>query len=92
MPAESTPQTPPSVIFIWTVSPHSSLLCLNLSTQGLFSALPDFSVKNLHDRWAKDCATYRDLYDQVQDLELLPKIGWTSLLDDKLVMMQHQLH
>uniref|UniRef100_UPI003AAD0C66 envoplakin-like n=1 Tax=Centroberyx gerrardi TaxID=166262 RepID=UPI003AAD0C66 len=40
-------------------------------------------VSNLHDRWAKDCATYRELYEQVQEVEPTPKIGWASLLDEK---------
>lgn len=65
--------------------PHSLLLpsadlltadCLILFT---------LSVRNLHDRWAKDCATYRELYDQVQDLELTQKIDWGPVLDEKLV-------
>ena len=42
-------------------------------------------MSNLHDRWAKNCAKYRDVYDQVQDLELTQKIDWGPLLDDKLV-------
>uniref|UniRef100_A0A3Q2QJ67 Envoplakin b n=1 Tax=Fundulus heteroclitus TaxID=8078 RepID=A0A3Q2QJ67_FUNHE len=42
-------------------------------------------VKNLHDRWAKNCAIYRDLYDQVQDLELKQKIDWGPVLQEKLV-------
>ncbi|XP_077412972.1 envoplakin-like [Vanacampus margaritifer] len=40
-------------------------------------------VKNLHDRWVKDCATYRELYDQVQDLVPVSRIDWGSALDDK---------
>ncbi|XP_061567168.1 envoplakin-like [Cololabis saira] len=41
-------------------------------------------VSNLHDRWAQECASYRDVYDQVQDLELTQKIDWGPLLDEKL--------
>ncbi|KAK5619389.1 hypothetical protein CRENBAI_004552 [Crenichthys baileyi] len=41
-------------------------------------------VKNLHDRWAKNCTIYRDLYDQVQDLELKQKIDWGPVLQEKL--------
>lgn len=44
-----------------------------------------FSVKNLHDRWAKDCATFRELYNQLSDLELKQKIEWGPLLDEKQV-------
>ncbi|XP_047213473.1 envoplakin-like [Girardinichthys multiradiatus] len=40
-------------------------------------------VKNLHDRWAKNCTIYRDLYDQVQDLELKQKIDWGPVLREK---------
>lgn len=48
------------------------------------------SVKNLHERWAKDCAVYRELYDQVQDLELKQRIDWAPLLDNKLVSEHHK--
>lgn len=44
-----------------------------------------FSVINLHDRWVKDCATYRELYDKVQNVDLTQKIDWGPLLDEKLV-------
>lgn len=40
-------------------------------------------VKNLHDRWAKDCTTFRELYNQMPNLELKPKINWGPLLDEK---------
>ena len=49
-------------------------------------------MKNLHERWAKDCTTYRDLYDQKQDLDLTKKIGWVPLLDDKLVSGRNVRH
>ncbi|XP_028310611.1 envoplakin [Gouania willdenowi] len=45
-------------------------------------------VSNLHDRWVKDCATYRELYDQVQDLAPKAKIGWGPLLDKKLKQLK----
>ncbi|KAF6722971.1 Envoplakin [Oryzias melastigma] len=45
-------------------------------------------VKNLHDRWVKDCTAYRDLYDPVQDLELTPKIDWELLFQEKLSQLQ----
>ncbi|RVE69125.1 hypothetical protein OJAV_G00074690 [Oryzias javanicus] len=45
-------------------------------------------VKNLHDRWVKDCAAYRDLYDPVQDLDLTPKIDWELLFQEKLSQLQ----
>ncbi|XP_051905904.1 envoplakin [Hippocampus zosterae] len=40
-------------------------------------------VKNLHDRWVKDCATYRELYEQVQDLAPKSRIDWGPALDEK---------
>ncbi|XP_077357173.1 envoplakin-like [Festucalex cinctus] len=43
----------------------------------------DRDVKNLHDRWVKDCATYRELYEQVQDVIPVSRIDWASALDDK---------
>lgn len=50
-----------------------------------FSFFFFFSVKNLHDRWAKDCGTFRELYNQIPDLELKQKIDWGPLLDEKQV-------
>ncbi|XP_037331273.2 envoplakin [Pungitius pungitius] len=41
-------------------------------------------VKNLHDRWVKDCGVYRELYAQVPVLDTKPKIDWGPLLEDKL--------
>ncbi|XP_047427751.1 envoplakin-like [Mugil cephalus] len=49
-------------------------------------------VKNLHDRWARDCTTYRDLYDQVQDLDLRQKIDWGPVLDKNLKQLQSQAY
>ncbi|KAM7386381.1 hypothetical protein PAMA_009143 [Pampus argenteus] len=41
-------------------------------------------VRNLHDRWSKDCATYRELYVQVKELEQIQKIDWGPMLEEKL--------
>uniref|UniRef100_A0A8D0CT75 Envoplakin b n=1 Tax=Sander lucioperca TaxID=283035 RepID=A0A8D0CT75_SANLU len=41
-------------------------------------------VKNLHDRWVKDCAIYRELYSQGLTLDPKQKIDWGPLLDEKL--------
>ncbi|XP_056256846.1 envoplakin [Seriola aureovittata] len=49
-------------------------------------------VRNLHDRWGRDCAAYRELYDQVQDLELAQKIGWGPLLDEKLRQLKAETY
>ncbi|XP_029294129.1 LOW QUALITY PROTEIN: envoplakin-like [Cottoperca gobio] len=45
-------------------------------------------VKNLHDRWVKDCAIYRELYSQVLALDLKQKIDWSPLLDKKLKQLK----
>uniref|UniRef100_A0A8C5BKV9 Envoplakin a n=1 Tax=Gadus morhua TaxID=8049 RepID=A0A8C5BKV9_GADMO len=33
-------------------------------------------VSRLHERWLKDCAFYRDVYEQVNDVSLTPRIDW----------------
>uniref|UniRef100_A0A674D338 Envoplakin a n=1 Tax=Salmo trutta TaxID=8032 RepID=A0A674D338_SALTR len=40
-------------------------------------------VRHLHDRWLKDCAFYRDIYEPVNDVELKPRIDWASVLNQK---------
>ncbi|XP_066531921.1 envoplakin [Hoplias malabaricus] len=40
-------------------------------------------VSNLHDRWSKDCAKYRDLYKQSLGVDVSPRIDWSSVLADK---------
>uniref|UniRef100_A0AAZ3S7X7 Desmoplakin SH3 domain-containing protein n=1 Tax=Oncorhynchus tshawytscha TaxID=74940 RepID=A0AAZ3S7X7_ONCTS len=42
-------------------------------------------VSHLHDRWLKDCAFYRDIYEPVNDVELKPRIDWASVLNQKQV-------
>ncbi|XP_041812283.1 envoplakin-like [Chelmon rostratus] len=41
-------------------------------------------VTNLHDRWAKNCAIYRQLYNQMLNLEPKKKIDWGPTFDEKL--------
>ncbi|XP_030646457.1 envoplakin [Chanos chanos] len=43
----------------------------------------EMDVSNLHDRWSKDCTTYRDLYGQLLEVELRPRLEWAQLLRDK---------
>ncbi|KAM9393400.1 envoplakin-like isoform 2-T2 [Pholidichthys leucotaenia] len=43
-------------------------------------------VKNLHRRWANDCATYREVYDHV--LGLKPKLSLMPLLEEKLKQLK----
>ncbi|XP_070304598.1 envoplakin-like [Salvelinus sp. IW2-2015] len=40
-------------------------------------------VSHLHDRWLKDCAFYREIYEPVNDVELKPRIDWASVLNQK---------
>ncbi|CAK6960372.1 envoplakin [Scomber scombrus] len=49
-------------------------------------------VSNLHERWAKDCSTYRDLYDQVLDLMPTKRVDWGSVLDEKLGQIKSEAY
>ncbi|XP_076121399.1 envoplakin [Alosa pseudoharengus] len=40
-------------------------------------------VSNLHDRWFKDCGNYRDLYEQVEDVNLRPRVDWGQVFTEK---------
>ncbi|KAJ8264115.1 hypothetical protein GJAV_G00145350 [Gymnothorax javanicus] len=40
-------------------------------------------VSRLHDRWFKDCAFYRDVYEQIKEVELAPRIDWGQVLNQK---------
>ncbi|XP_069553264.1 envoplakin a [Brachyistius frenatus] len=40
-------------------------------------------VIQLHERWLKDCAFYRDIYEQIDDVSLMPRIDWAPVLNDK---------
>ncbi|XP_007560353.1 envoplakin-like [Poecilia formosa] len=48
----------------------------------------DNDVKNLHERWAKGCTIFRDLYKQLQNLDLKQKIDWGPVLQEKLERIQ----
>uniref|UniRef100_A0A3P8RT65 Envoplakin a n=1 Tax=Amphiprion percula TaxID=161767 RepID=A0A3P8RT65_AMPPE len=39
----------------------------------------------LHERWLKDCAFYRDIYEQIDDVSRMPRINWGPVLNDKQV-------
>ncbi|XP_041958967.1 envoplakin a isoform X1 [Alosa sapidissima] len=43
----------------------------------------DNDVLRLHERWLKDCAIHQDVYDPVNDVELVPRINWAQVLNDK---------
>ncbi|KAM9857427.1 envoplakin a [Aulostomus maculatus] len=37
----------------------------------------------LHERWLKDCVFYRDIYEQIDDVSLMPRIDWGPVLNQK---------
>ncbi|XP_068448396.1 envoplakin a [Clinocottus analis] len=37
----------------------------------------------LHERWLKDCAFYRDIFEQVDDVSRMPRIDWGPVFNDK---------
>ncbi|XP_023119453.1 envoplakin a [Amphiprion ocellaris] len=43
----------------------------------------DSDVILLHERWLKDCAFYRDIYEQIDDVSRMPRINWGPVLNDK---------
>lgn len=40
-------------------------------------------VFRLHERWLKDCAFYREIYEQIDDVSLMPRIDWGPLFNEK---------
>ncbi|KAF0037588.1 hypothetical protein F2P81_010462 [Scophthalmus maximus] len=40
-------------------------------------------VIHLHDRWLKDCTFYRDIYEQIDDVSLMPRIDWGPVFEKK---------
>ncbi|KAG8014466.1 Envoplakin [Nibea albiflora] len=40
-------------------------------------------VIHLHDRWLKDCVFYRDVYEQIDDVSLMPRIDWGPVFNQK---------
>ncbi|KAG5853745.1 hypothetical protein ANANG_G00029530 [Anguilla anguilla] len=40
-------------------------------------------VSHLHDRWFKDCAFYREVYEQMKEVEKGPRIDWAQVLNQK---------
>lgn len=67
------------------------LLILLLCEYSVFcffaSPLPyaDFSVVHLHERWLKDCVFYREIYEQIDDVSLMPRIDWGPVFNEKQV-------
>uniref|UniRef100_A0A8B9HHT6 Envoplakin b n=1 Tax=Astyanax mexicanus TaxID=7994 RepID=A0A8B9HHT6_ASTMX len=52
----------------------------------------ELDVSNLHDRWSKDCARYRELYKQSLNLDLSPRIDWAQVLTDKQRLIQGEAY
>ncbi|KAI5108835.1 envoplakin [Silurus meridionalis] len=40
-------------------------------------------VSRLHDRWLKDCVFYRDLYKQINEIGMQPRINWIQVFNQK---------
>ncbi|XP_076585532.1 envoplakin a [Chaetodon auriga] len=40
-------------------------------------------VIHLHERWLKDCVFYREIYEQIDDVSLMPRIDWGPVLNQK---------
>uniref|UniRef100_A0A3B5LZ03 Envoplakin a n=1 Tax=Xiphophorus couchianus TaxID=32473 RepID=A0A3B5LZ03_9TELE len=45
-------------------------------------------ISHLHERWLKDCSFYRDIYDQIDDVSLMPRINWGPILIQKQVSVE----
>ncbi|XP_060918795.1 envoplakin a [Labrus mixtus] len=43
----------------------------------------DRDVIELHERWLKDCLFYRDIYEQIDDVSLMPRIDWGPVFNEK---------
>ncbi|KAK9539963.1 hypothetical protein VZT92_002442 [Zoarces viviparus] len=40
-------------------------------------------VLHLHGRWLQDCAFYRDIFEQVDDVSRMPRIDWAPVFNEK---------
>ncbi|KAB5584462.1 hypothetical protein PHYPO_G00107800 [Pangasianodon hypophthalmus] len=40
-------------------------------------------VSRLHERWLKDCVFYRELYKQISEIGLQPRINWIQVFNQK---------
>ncbi|KAM7394027.1 hypothetical protein PAMP_020854 [Pampus punctatissimus] len=40
-------------------------------------------VIHLHERWLKDCTFYRDIFEQIDDVSLMPRIDWGPVFNLK---------
>ncbi|XP_074486683.1 envoplakin a [Sebastes fasciatus] len=46
----------------------------------------------LHERWLKDCAFYRDIFEQVDDVSLMPRIDWGPVLNQKQKLVTAEVY
>lgn len=67
-------------------SPFTWLLRLKLMLTATLVFLV-LSVSHLHERWLKDCAFYREVYDPVDDVSRMPFIDWGPVFEDKQVRL-----
>lgn len=42
----------------------------------------------LHERWLKDCGVYRDIYEQIDDVQRMPRIDWGPIFNKKQVSLE----
>ncbi|XP_019732075.1 envoplakin a [Hippocampus comes] len=49
-------------------------------------------VLHLHERWLKDCTFYRDIYEQIDDVSLMPRIDWAPVFNTKQAQVSSNLY
>ncbi|XP_061534705.1 envoplakin a [Phycodurus eques] len=49
-------------------------------------------VLHLHERWLKDCTFYRDIYEQIDDVSLMPRINWAPVFNEKQKQVSSDLY
>ncbi|XP_077379442.1 envoplakin a [Festucalex cinctus] len=49
-------------------------------------------VLHLHERWLKDCTFYRDIYEQIDDVSLMPRIDWAPVFAEKQKLVNSNLY
>ena len=67
---------------------HLVVSFININQSSLFLCV-SFSVIHLHERWLKDCTFYRDIYEQIDDVSLMPRIDWGPVLNQKQVSISN---
>ncbi|XP_008315291.1 envoplakin a [Cynoglossus semilaevis] len=49
-------------------------------------------VIRLHERWLKDCGFYRDIYEQIDDVSLMPRIDWKPVFVQKQKQLSSEVY